>query len=331
MLQLENKTPFAASFAPFPNEQGIDSIYLMVKGTFKLGQKWTLADEQVPPQEADEYYTDPLTSSIKFASDYHIGKKGTDVVVVGSAMAKDRRQIKALDVNVSVANREKQIRVFGDRFWDGGNITEPQAFETLPIVYERAFGGIQVDDSGNVVAAELRNPVGTGFFGKHSHTDIEGIALPNLEDPRYPIQSSKDISPVVGFGFIAPNWQPRVGFAGTYDESWQENRAPFLPRDFSRKFLNAAHPDLVFDHFFMGGEAISISNMNEMGELRFQLPSVNLKSIAKVGNNIVAMNMNLETVTIQPNDLMVSLSWRGELVCEKNVNRVSMISVTIQR
>ena len=39
----------------------------MVRATFTIGKQWTLADEQLPPVEADEYWDKPGESSIKYA------------------------------------------------------------------------------------------------------------------------------------------------------------------------------------------------------------------------------------------------------------------------
>ncbi|MFY0539342.1 DUF2169 domain-containing protein [Nannocystis pusilla] len=36
--------------------------------------------------------------------------------------------------------------------------------------------------------------------------------------------------PPVGFGPVAPQWQPRLGLAGTYDSQWMEQRAPVAGR-----------------------------------------------------------------------------------------------------
>ena len=85
MLQLRNRTPFAASFALLPDEAGIDTLFVMAKGGFNIGPQWTLLDEQVPPIEADIYWGDPQATSLRYASDYHIGKPATDVIMSGLA------------------------------------------------------------------------------------------------------------------------------------------------------------------------------------------------------------------------------------------------------
>jgi len=42
------------------------------------------------------------------------------------------------------------------------------------------------------------------------------------------------------FGPIGRHCKPRVQLAGTYDDSWTEDRMPLLPDDFQERFHNAA-------------------------------------------------------------------------------------------
>ena len=102
MLQIKNTTPFAADTALFPNEQGIDSVYVIVKATFNIGAQWTLAEEQGSPIEKDIYWQEPDNSSIKLASDYHLGKLASDVIVLGHACTPQGQALSELDVSVSV-------------------------------------------------------------------------------------------------------------------------------------------------------------------------------------------------------------------------------------
>ena len=237
MLQLNNRTPFAAKLALFPNQQGIDTLHIFVKATFNIGGQWTLTDEQKPPTGADEYWSDdPATSSIKYASDLHIGKPTTDVIMVGHAWAPQDTQVSQLDVALSVGHVRKYIRVFGDRQWDNGYISSPLPFNAMPLVYEKAFGGIHNMDA-KTVAGEVRNPIGCGFAGKRKVKEMNGLSLPNLEDPKQLLQRIGDVVNPAGFGFLSPNWQPRLSFAGTYDEQWQTKQAPYLPGDFDLRFF----------------------------------------------------------------------------------------------
>src|SRR5687767_10040594 len=129
---------------------------------------------------ADEYYADPATSSLRAASDFHIGKSGTDVLLVGHARAPAGRLVPRMLVSMSVAERQKTILVTGDRAWRDGRPSDPKPFESMPLVWERAFGGLH--RRGEQILAEERNPVGCGFAGGRSAGEMQGQPVPNLED-----------------------------------------------------------------------------------------------------------------------------------------------------
>ena len=126
MLQLENQTPFKAAIAVLPDRSGIDTLYVIVKATVTLRPKLTLADVQVPLTLADEYDGDPATSSLRVGSDMHIGKSGTDVLLIGSAWAPASAPVPRMQVSMSVADRQKTIQVTGDRVWRDGRPSSPQ-------------------------------------------------------------------------------------------------------------------------------------------------------------------------------------------------------------
>ena len=227
MLQLKNDTPFKSSIFVFPNVQGIDTLYVVVKATFAVGEYIEVAETQRPVVVADEPWGEPGKSSVKYASEAHLSKPSTDVVLVGEACAPDGRRVTQLDVSVAVAEKRKMVYVFGDRRWEKGffglRMTDPARFEWMPLTYERAFGGLHVvDQEKNKIMFEPRNPVGCGFTGKRNRTEIDGMKLPNLEDPSQLITKPSHKPEPAGFGFISPAWEPRKAFAGTYDDAWQK-------------------------------------------------------------------------------------------------------------
>ncbi len=330
MLQLKNATPFAAGIAVFPNEQGIDTLFTMVKATFELDGGWTLADEQLPPQVEDEYWGEPGQSSIKIASDFHTGKPATDIVMLGSACAPEQRQVRQLEVKLSVGQLSKSVRVTGDRVWQNGQISSTKPFFSMPLVYERAFGG-RHDIDEETYLAEERNLVGCGFAGKRSAKDMEGLALPNIEEPTDLIRYYNDTPVPAGFGFCSPNWLPRRQFAGTYDDAWQKTRAPYLPQDFDKRFLNAAHPDLIYPGYLQGGEPFSVSNMHPDGVINAVLPQVSVVCGISLQGQSHKPPMNLETVILEPNEKRLSMVWRAAFECDKKVLKISEIELKFSR
>ncbi len=331
MLELTNNTPFAASLALFPNEQGIDTLYVMVSATFTIGRRWTLAEEQPEPKAEDEYWgDDPLSSSIKYASEMHTGKPSTDIVMVGHARAPMGRPVDEMDVGLKVAKVSKLVRVFGDRQWQGGSISAPQPFETMPLIYERAYGGVHIED-GQMISGESYNPAGCGYLGKRKTAVLDGTLVPNIETPGQLIRRAGDTPSPAGFGFIAPHWLPRAQYAGTYDENWQTRRAPYLPDDFDPRFLNAASPGLVYPGYLQGGEPVQVIGVHPDGALKFKLPMVGFSANVEMHGDSESLRFNLETVLIEPDSLSLTLSWRAAMTCDKKAPRIQEVVIGLSR
>lgn len=330
MLQLHNSTRFAASMALFPNEAAIDTLYIMVKATFNVGKGLTLADVQIPPTPADVYWTEPGKSSIKYASDLHTGKPATDIIMLGHACVPEKKEATQFDVSLTVGQVHKTVRVFGDRQWQDGKITRPAPFRTMAMVYEKAYGGVHFAN-GQIADAETRNPVGRGFAGTRKPEEMNGVPLPNLEDPKQLIRDITDQPTPAVFGFCAPNWQPRASFAGTYDDAWQKTRAPYLPVDFNSRFLNMASPDLIFPGYLQGGEPVVINHMHPAGEVKFDVPQVGLIARVKVAEHEEIPEFRLETLILEPNQLQFSMVWRAAMHCDKKMLKISEIKIGTTR
>jgi hypothetical protein len=335
VLQLKNTTPFPAAIALLPNEEGIDSLCITMKATFQIGGKPAVAAEQRALVLADEYWGEPGMSSIKYASESHLAKPSTDVILVGEAIAPRKRPVSQIDVTLAVADRKKTVRVFGDRSWKeglvGASATSPVPFVKMPLVYERAFGGAGEADPEKSVPFEPRNPVGCGYVGRRWHRKIEGVKLPNLEDPENLISGPGDQPPPAGFGCIAPSWEPRRSFAGTYDEAWERNRAPFLPKDFNPRFFNMAHPDLVCSGYLEGGESVEVINASDDGPLRFRLPACRAEASVLVSGAMEKPPLNLETVLLEPGSATLCMTWRAILVCGRKAPKVRQIELALQQ
>ncbi len=332
MLQLKNHTPFEAAIALFPDEKAIDTLYIMVKATFSIGEKVEVAQEQIPIVEADEYWGEPDQSSLKSASEYHLMKPGTDIVMVGAACAPDKNSVQMLDVMLRVGHYQKTARVFGERQWNKGmaglNISNPAPFKSMPLVYERAYGGIHKPENENKpVLYEARNPVGIGFLGDQKPKALKGTLLPNVEDPAQLIKKPGDQPVPAGFSFIAPSWEPRIQYGGTYDEQWTKKRAPYLPEDFDPRFFNTAATGLVCETPLNGGEPVMITNMSPDGPFNFSLPQVEFDMDVRIDGNKQQTPLNLETVFLEPNEKKLCLMWRAFVPCDKKALKVEEIHI----
>lgn len=330
MLQLDNRTPFASMPMLLPDASGIDTMYAVVKGTFAIEAELRLADEQQPITLNDEHYGDPLKTSIRAPSDVSLEKPGTDVVVIGSACALGEQPTWQMDVSVSIGPLSKVIRVSADRVWGsiaGAAPTWVAPFIRMPLTWERAFGGR--DESSDPPAADARNPVGVGFRGRNSSRSLAGTPLPNLEDPTAPISSASDTPTPVAFAPVAPHWQPRQSYAGTYDASWMANRAPYLPQDFDARFCHVAPAGLATRGHLSGGELVSLTGFTPDGSLRFHLPSLRIAVAYRFDAREEVRPALLDTVIIEPDAARVVLVWRSALACDKKALQVKEIRPSV--
>lgn len=327
MLQLKNSTPFAASSVVFPDPTGVETLFVIVKAGFEIGSRWTLLEEQVEPQAEDLYWGEPGNSSLRVPSDFHPGKPATDVIVNGAAMAPDQRNVSSVDVSLQLGSLDKHLRVFGDRQWQGGTISAPQPFAQLPLVYERAAGGGCETEDG-IVDVDMRNPVG---IGRCHIRRAEQQPLPNIENPAEPVSSPEQITAPQGLGPLAPHWQPRASFAGTYDHKWQQIRAPYLPLDYNSRYCQAAHPDLVYPGYLAGGEPLAIVGMHPQGTIQTQLPVVPLVCDISHGSSSQRLSFNMETLIIEPNDLRLYCVWKLAYNSRLPLNRLTSTTVQLLR
>lgn len=326
MLQVRNKTPFVPGMFLFPDEQGVDTLYVVLKASFEVrGGALFLSEKQCPLVMGDEYRGEPGNSSLSASSEAHLLKPGTDVLLEGEAHTPKGRAVESCLVSVRVGPLQQELQVFGDRKWKSGwaspGISTPEPFVRMPLVWERAFGGSHELGEGRVLA-EVRNPVGQSFRGKRSGSEMAGRALPNLEDPRHLLGSISDAPAPVGVGPVAPAWEPRKSCAGTYDEEWKKRRAPYLPRDFRPEFFCVAPPALRARTGLKGGEPVELLNVSPEGVQRFSLPRCELDVTVRIAGKTERAEMSLETVWLEPGRGRVCLSWRGAVGCDKRALKV---------
>jgi hypothetical protein len=319
-MQLLNRLPFKAERFILVDTAGAETLVVVVKGTFQAKGDGVLkpAEEQAAITLADEYYGEPGQSSVKYASDVSLTKTGTDVVLLGHACPANPPATE-VDVVLKVGPLAKTVRIFGDRQWQqgllSGRLSKPDPFERMPLMYERAFGGADTSVPDRP-EAEVRNPVGVGFRAKKSAAPLVGAKAPNLEDPGQMVSGPNDRPPPAGFGFTAPNWEPRRTFGGTYDDKWKKERMPLVPSDFSARFFSCASPGLATEGFLKGNEPVEVVNAGQPGPWTFSLPGVRLEAVVEFPEGFEILPLELDTVVIDADARRVVLTWR----CQLNVH-----------
>ncbi|PTL75047.1 DUF2169 domain-containing protein [Vitiosangium sp. GDMCC 1.1324] len=329
---VENETPFAFDIMGLADEEGRPLLLLVVKATYSICDTGLrLAEEQLPVNWSGESWGRPGESSDKYEPEGAFIKPATDVALIGHAHSRQRGTTETV-VALQVGPLKKAVRVVGERTWFRSmgrvSMTKPLPFETMPLVWERAFGGWDRTDSGKP-AFEPHNPVGTGFRSSVRHFE-EGLKLPNLEDPAEPLRDFGQKVTPTSFGFTSPHWQPRAKYAGTYDEAWNKTRKPLLPKDFDRRFFNAAAPGLIAPGYLQGNEAVVVAGASPKGRLAFPLPGqvAPTVTVALASSGDAKPEMRLDTVILDTDAEHVLLLWRGHMVLSDGMHDVRGLRVT---
>jgi hypothetical protein len=158
---------------------------------------------------------------------------------------------------------------------------------------------------------EPRNPVGCGL-----ETDPDAAIdgpVPNIEDPRQPITGLSDRPRPVGLTPVARNWQPRVGYAGTYDETWRRERAPLWPQDFDERFFCSAPSGLQAAQHLVGGEPVRLEGLHPEGTLHFRLPTLPFVARSRFTDRTVRTRPVLDGVVIDTDTLSLTMYFRASV------------------
>ena len=266
-VALDNRTPFSARTFMVLDGEGQEVTLVVLKATFTNagGGPMRIADEQVPVAIQDEARGDPAHSSLRAEVDVALHKPAVDVLVEAHAHAPKGQPVEAVEVELGVADLRKRLVVHGDRVWSHGHPSRGRPFRTMPLVYERAFGGRTERDQ------DLRNAVGIGFQGARSADPAVVSEIANIEYPGAPIRARHDDYPVAGFGLLGRSWQPRIAWAGTYDGRWFDERWPLRPLDYDPRHDQAAPVDQR-SATLVGGERGYTLNLSPAGLWRFEVP-----------------------------------------------------------
>jgi hypothetical protein len=224
-------------------------------------------------------------------------------------------------------------KVFGERRLvaarGGAKLSRPGAFERIPLIYERAFGGW---DRRNPDAAshtcEHRNPVGVGYHDA-SLALTEESAVPNIEDPARLYKGFGDRPVPVGFGFVGAHWAPRVSHAGTFDAAWDSARKPLLPSDFDARFFNAASAGLIASPHLRGDEPVVVVGTSPRGVISFQLPGLPppLARVELRKRPRASCRTELDTVIVDTDQQQVTLLWRGHCALSEGPHDIVAIDI----
>ena len=335
-MDLVNATDMPANFTLGLDPDGRERIVVVVKGTFVIpprGGVATLAEEQDDFVFADTFTGKPGFSAVVHECDFAPVKPRCDVLLVGSAHAPQGRRVTSLTVGLRVGAMTKGFEVVGDRHWTAGVLgiaaSSPSPFTSLPVSYDRAFGGpgeVSQDDPA-LSEAYAANPVGVGYFKRARDTDVFAKPLPNTQEPNDPVTSPKGAYRPMAFGPIGRNFAARYPLAGTYDQAWVDDVFPFLPADFDVAYYQSAPAEQQIA-YPEGGETVQLVNLTAHEQAPFQLPTIDLPiEFTNASLQRTAQRAVIDTIVLEPDRARMNLVWRASLPLKRNIQEIRQIVV----
>lgn len=334
-MELANGTRMQAEFTLITDASGRDSVLVVVKGTFELprtGEPVRLAAEQVPLQMADTFTGAPALSAPLRESDFAARKPACDVLLTGSAHAPAGRPASRVAVGLRVGAWQKSFAVTGDRTWQAGaggiSASRPAPFVKRPISYDGAFGGADVRHEDPAQHAWFeRNPVGKGFHRHLRAQWIDGAPMPDTERLDQPVTAPDGDYEPMSFGPIGRGWQPRMGYAGTYDQRWLDVDFPFLPPDFDDRYHQSAPADQQIP-LPVAGAGVVLVNLTPDGRRAFELPAFEAPVHAFLKDGVQRdLQAVLDTVCFEPDQERFTMTWRASLPLARDIFEVRQIVV----
>jgi hypothetical protein len=336
-MDLVNATRMEAGFTIGLDPDGTERIVVVVKGTFAIpprGGVAVLAEQSDPLVFADTFTGKPGFSSVIYEMDFAPLKPRCDVLLHGSAHAPNGREATSVLVGLRVGAMTKGFEVSGDRHWTAGitgqTPSKPKPFTSIPITYDRAFGGpgdLASDSNPTLRNAYGPNPVGVGYFKRARDQDVFGKPVPNTYETNYPVTSPSGSYRPMSFGPLGRNFSSRYPLAGTYDKRWQDEVFPFLPADFSEEYYQAAPADQQIP-YPSSGEVVQLLNLTPHAQAPFQLPDLNLPiEFTNQALERASRDSVVDTIVLEPDASKMQLVWRASLPLRRNIQEIAQVVI----
>lgn len=277
----------------------------------------------------------------------------TDVALEGSAHSQ-RGPVTRLTTELAVGPVRRRVDVIGDRSLCVGtngalSETSPKSFTSMPITYERAYGGR--DERAETVLERQgiarhgtleypRNPSGCGYHFDVERGRLQGARLPNLSDPDDPVAVDRLLACEFGDWIDRPTpatFAPIHGLlfprmllnkVGIF---WSRCERPIREVQLGAinttdlvvagldgvpdvRACNAAAPGLATARL-LGNERVSLWNLHREHEhLELTLPGDVPRLLVEPPNTkTFELAPKLATVLIEPDEDRITLTWAGTM------------------
>lgn len=320
---IDNRTPFDVQTHVQMTPDGQEITVLMLSASFTADAtgRVALADEPLAVTFGDVPWGDPALSSVRYDSDIAPVKPMPEVIVNATACAPGGVPAPSVTVGLDIADIRKVLEITGDRVHHLGGFSEPNPFRTMPLIWERAFGGTA--EGG---ASDRRNPVGIGFEGARSADPAAGSAAANITRTDQVVRGLGDRPQPVGFGAVGRGWQPRLNYAGTYDQTWLDTQWPLPPSDIDPRHYLAAPADQQSARI-AAGVTVTLMNMTPEGRWEFRLPALSAPVRLFRDRSVEDVEFMPDTVLIEPDLRRITLKARMSFLTVRTAPKLREVVV----
>lgn len=335
-MELINRATCVAQVLPGMDVAGVEHVVIVAKVTYSLPSSsgpLTLAAQQRGILAADRWAGEPNISSPLEESEHCLRKPACDVVLNGTAYAPDGKPVPEFTTRLQVGEHiDKTIRIVGERAWHKGLLGiragAPIPLASLPLDYVHAFGGIDTSHADEARHARLAaNPIGRGFRQNTARSAINGLPMPQTEEPGRPVVKPSGEWRPMAYGPLSRAWAPRQAYAGTFDQHWEEEVAPFLPSDFDERFHQCAPEDQRLPHP-RGDLPVALTNLTPDGSCRFVLPAQPIPILVFCRDHRELTGEALvDTIVIEPDAGWCSMTWRLALPLRRSLGELGAVVV----
>ena len=224
-------------------------------------------DEQLSLVDAQDLWNIFSEESVaKFNNDvldYILPKAEPEVIVNGYAYGKYAEKDQQTIVSFSLNNVHKALKVWGDRYWFGSDISSAQPFDKIAISHYNAFGGADVPE----------NLIGKG----RDFIEIDGELfkpVANIESLSEPIRDPSKRYEPMGFSALKLECPERLHLMGTYDEDWVKAEFPGFAKDIDWRFFNLSPQDQRLSELKAGDVASFMHMHPTKSKLEIKIPDL---------------------------------------------------------
>jgi len=345
-VELVNSSPVVVGYEIAGNNPDLSrTVMFTAKATFKIednGQTILERDAPLPLLNEDQ------SSELGLYPRDNLPRldPAFEVMMLGKAYAPDGQAITEMQVALSVGGVRCEMDVIGERVWQGegesAKISPPEAFVTMPLTWERAFGGthqVLIDREASLDVSYPMNSDGKGFDHiTQAHQLGESFQCPDgypQFDPVRPLPNLELPSQRVDSWSTTPLptcWAPVPLSSGLIMERFKrscESRGEKYVVLGAPEMLHRAHPDWVIEPPAAGAE-IRLEGLTRQGLLVFRLPEIRVVVDFQSGDRLQEVELVPRSLMLLPEEKCFYLTFRAtanfeSLENEQRVARVRLV------